>query len=100
MEVRFEIEIPPEAEAGVFADFASIWHTQSTFVLDFIATKTPPQPMTDPESGQPYALVPTKVVSRIRIPPQQVFEIAKTLTQQLDAWERETGQQPPAEANS
>lgn len=100
-EFRFEIELPPDAEAGVYADFASVWHTQATFVLDFIATKTPPQPMVDPETGQNYVTIPSKVVSRIRIPPQQVFEIAKALTQQLDAWEKETGQQPPPpEANS
>ena len=27
----------------------------------------------------------------VRIPPQQVFELAKALTQQLEFWEQETG---------
>lgn len=99
-EIRFEVELPPEAEAGTFADFTAVWHTATTFVLDFIATKSPPQPRVDPETEQQYFAVPAKVVSRIRIPPQQVIEIAKALAQQLDAWEQETGQQPPPEDNS
>jgi len=31
----------------------------------------------------------------VRIPPEQVFEIARALTQQLDQWEKETGRRPP-----
>ena len=36
-----------------------------------------------------------RVVSRIRIPPEQVFELAKALTQQLEFWEQETGRRNP-----
>jgi len=41
-------------------------------------------------------IVPARVVSRVRIPPEQVFELAKALTQQLEFWEQETGRRPPA----
>jgi hypothetical protein len=34
-------------------------------------------------------------VSRVRIAPEQVFELAKALTIQLEAWELETGRKKP-----
>jgi len=88
-EVRLQIELPPEVEGGTFADFASIWHTSDTFVIDFIASKQPPQTQKVGKTGETARVQPAKVVSRIRIPPAQVFEIARALTQQLDAWEKE-----------
>lgn len=93
--VQLQIELPPEAEAGTYADFASIWHTPDVFVMDFVAGKQPPQVMTNRETGESARVLPAKVVSRVRIPPSQVFEIARALTQQLDAWEHEKGPPPP-----
>ena len=87
----FKIDLPPTAADGHFADFASVWHTPNVFVLDFVALTQPPQPSIDAETGAETLLVPGQVVSRIRIPPEQVFELAKALAQQLEAWERETG---------
>ena len=40
-QVQFQITLPPEQELGVFADFASVWHTPNTFVIDFLAVKSP-----------------------------------------------------------
>lgn len=88
---EFQIDVPDEMETGVPADFASVWHTPTSFILDFIAVKQPPSPVSDPESGEVTSItVPGRVVSRVRIPPQQVFELAKALTMQLDAWEKES----------
>jgi hypothetical protein len=88
---EFQIDVPDEMETGVPADFASVWHTPTSFVLDFIAVKQPPSPQNDPETGEVRnVVVPGKVASRVRIPPQQVFELAKALTMQLDAWEKES----------
>ncbi len=87
---QFEIEVPPEVVAGSYADFANVWHTQDVFVMDFVSLARPPQAATDAE-GNPVTLVPGRVVQRVRIPPQQVFELAKALTQQLEFWEQETG---------
>lgn len=87
--VRFQVEVPSDLEAGVPAEFANIWHTRTSFVLDFAVPKAPPQ-MVDDEAGR-HAVVNAKVISRVRIPPQQAFEIARALTQQLDLWEKETG---------
>lgn len=90
----YKIDVPTEVIPGRYADFASIWHTPNIFVMDFVALTQPPQPGVD-ETGQPQTIIPGQVVSRIRIPPQQVFELAKALTQQLEQWEQETGQKPP-----
>jgi hypothetical protein len=88
---QFEIELPPEIVPGTYADFANVWHTPNVFVMDFVAMAQPPREGTNPETGERVAIVPSRVVSRLRIPPEQVFELAKALTQQLEFWERETG---------
>lgn len=93
---QFQIELPPEVAVGVFADFASVWHTPNVFVMDFVALSKPPMHVQDEHTGESAMIIPSQVVSRIRIPPEQVFELAKALTQQLEAWEQETGRRPPA----
>ncbi len=92
----FQIDLPQEVAAGRYADFASIWHTENIFVLDFLTLTQPPMPTESSDAGQPQLLMPAQVVSRIRIPPQQVFELARALTQQLTIWEEATGRATPA----
>lgn len=82
--------LPPEAEEGHYADFANIWHTPDIFVLDFAAMTGPMSPRED-ETGQTVAHLDAKVVTRVRVPASQVFEIMKALEAQLSAWEAETG---------
>src|SRR5690625_1491651 len=91
---EWDLEIPTDTEAGHYADFVSIWHTKDSFVLDFSVLKRPPRQV-EGSDGSPVTKVPAKVVSRIRVPPKQVFEIMKGLEQQLSTWERQTGQVPP-----
>ncbi|MEV8267205.1 DUF3467 domain-containing protein [Microbacterium sp. NPDC076911] len=88
---KFDIDLPPEQIAGSYADFANVWHTPNVFVMDFLSLSHPPREEVDPDTGKRRTTVPARVVSRIRIPPEQVFELAKALTQQLEFWERETG---------
>jgi Protein of unknown function (DUF3467) len=90
-ENRLEVSISAEVESGQYANFVSVWHTQDGFVLDFAVITRPPQLANDPSSGQHFVSVPTRIVSRIRIPPSQVFELMKALEQQLTAYEHETG---------
>ncbi|WP_374975500.1 DUF3467 domain-containing protein [Microbacterium trichothecenolyticum] len=92
---QFEIDLPPELIGGNYADFANVWHTPTVFVMDFLTLAQPPREQVDAETGQRHTVVPARVVSRIRIPPDQVFELAKALTQQLEFWERETGRRNP-----
>jgi hypothetical protein len=93
---QFEIDLPTEVVAGHYADFANVWHTPTVFVMDFVTLAQPPRQQDDPETGETVSIVPARVVSRIRIPPEQVFELAKALTQQLEFWEQETGRRSPA----
>ena len=41
---RLRIEIAPETEVGVYANFVSIWHDADTFTLDFVAVTRQPTP--------------------------------------------------------
>ena len=89
---HFNINMPPDRAAGHYADFAMIWHTPETFVLDFIAATQPAQPNPDGSGG---AVVNAEVSARVRIPAAQVWEIMKALNEQYSAWEVETGKQTP-----
>ena len=83
---RIQLALPQEKAAGVFADFVRAWHTRDVFILDFSAYTEPP--MRDDEADD--IIQQSAVVSRVRIPPAQVFELMKALELQLSAWESET----------
>ena len=85
-------QCPGDKIAGHHADFASIWHTPDTFVMDFLVYAQPPGVQPNPMTGQPISVVNSQLVTRVRIPQKQVFEIMKGLGEQLTLWERETGQ--------
>ncbi len=87
---QINFDIPSEVETGTFADFASIWHTDNVFVLDFASLRGPATEARD-EHGDPQRSVNARVVTRVRIPPEQVFELAKALTRELEIWEQQTG---------
>jgi len=83
---RIQLALPPDKSTGVFADFVRAWHTKDAFILDFSAYMEPP--MHDEATDD--IVQQSAVVSRVRIPPAQVFELMKALEQQLSAWETET----------
>ena len=85
-----EIAVPPEAEAGVYANLLAIWHTQDEFTFDF-AVKQPSQ-LRQSEEGVEKVHVPARVVSRVRVPPGQVFEILKALNENMTHYERAFGE--------
>jgi len=58
--VKFAIDLDPAQEVGVFADFANIWNTPTTFVLDFLSVRFPAQDI-DSEGEPSVALVSSKV---------------------------------------
>ncbi len=90
--IRFQINIPPDQAGGSFADFVRAWHTRDSFVLDFAAYT---DPATHAEDSNDI-IRPAMVVSRVRIPPSQVYELMKVLNQQLSMWETETKKQNEA----
>lgn len=95
---RFDIELTPEGQVGVFADFASVWHTANTFVLDFVATVRPPQSQVD-EAGEVVGTVLSgRVAARVRMPSEQIFLMIRALQEQADQWLAETGRPEPPDA--
>jgi hypothetical protein len=91
LEHRVEISVPADVEVGEYASFASVWRSQDCFVLDFATEVRPPDVVQEPETGTQYVHIPARMVSRVRIPPGQVWELMKALEQNLSAYERETG---------
>lgn len=93
---RLSVSATPDVEAGVYADFVSVWHQPHLFVLDFSVHTNPPQVVE--VEGQRVVNVPARMVARVRIRPEQIWEIMKALEQQLSRWEKEQGRtQRPAE---
>jgi Protein of unknown function (DUF3467) len=98
---RLSVTAAPEVEAGVYADFVSVWHQPHLFILDFSVHTNPPSVID--VDGQKMVNVPARMVSRVRIRPEQIWEIMKALEQQLSRWEKEQGrttprrEEPPAE---
>lgn len=92
----FNVELPPEQLEGHYADFANIWHNKETFILDFLSMSMPPQPGEDPE-GKPVAVINSRLVTRVRIPAEQVWEVMKALQSQLGQWEAENPHRKPPE---
>jgi hypothetical protein len=94
---RIQLAMPPDRATGVYADFVRAWHTKDGFILDFAAYMEPP--MHDEAVND--IVQQSAVVSRVRIPPAQVFELMKALEQQLSAWESENKtSRPPNTAHT
>jgi hypothetical protein len=90
VEQRFEIVTPDDQIAGVHADLVGVWHTPESFVFDFSVVSQPASVRV--EGGRRVVTQPAQVVSRVRMPPGQIFEVMRALEQQLSSWERENGQ--------
>ncbi|MFD1720540.1 DUF3467 domain-containing protein [Amnibacterium endophyticum] len=92
------VTLPEDVEQGVFADFAAIWHTPNTFVLDFLSLTGPgPQAQQGPD-GAVVGVLPARVGARVRIPADQVFQLIRALQEQADQWLAETGRSEPPES--
>ena len=83
-----QIELPDDVVPGVYADFVSVWHTPQAFTFDFAALVAPPE-LGRSDDGSDAMILKSRVVARVRVPPEQVFEIMKALEHQLTAWESE-----------
>ena len=86
----FRFYLPPELEAGVYAHTVAVWHTGYDFTLDF-AVMEPPQ-LSDPADPNSPPEIPTRIVSRIRIPPTLVFDLIRTINARMEAYEAEWGE--------
>jgi hypothetical protein len=73
----YEIAVPPELLAGVYANLLGVWHTAHEFTLDFGATMS----HEDDVLG----------VSRIRVAPTVVFELMQNINRELAIYEQKYG---------
>jgi hypothetical protein len=72
-----DLVIPPELEAGVYADWFFPWFTPHHLVLDLAA----------PLAGEGLMLT-----SRVRIPATAVFQLLAALNQAIQAYELQFGE--------
>jgi hypothetical protein len=85
----FQFFVPPEQEAGTYANTFAIWNTAYDFVIDFgVIQLAQPSDATDPDSP---LVTPARVVSRVMIPSSLVFEFVKTINAVMDVHEKQWG---------
>ncbi len=87
---NFEIQVSPDLEGGVYANFLNVWHSPFEFTFDFAVTQ-PPIPQ-DPENPASPVTVPCRVVARLKIPPALVFDIMRALNQNMTGYEQTFGE--------
>lgn len=90
--VQFGLTMPEDLQGGVYANMANVWHTAHEFTIDFFAQALPGS-VDDGAGGQ---VVPFVGVSRVRVPPSVIFELARAISINVDAWEQSTGRQVPS----
>ena len=85
-QTEFEIQVPPEEEAGEYANFLMIWHTPHEFTLDY-AVMQPSQPG---ENGM--VKVPCRVVSRLRISPTVMLDVLQAMNENVARYQQTFGE--------
>ncbi len=89
--MAIETRVDPALEAGAYANALAIWHTPHEFTFDFLVSSEPPQPAATDE-GETVIVAPHRLVARVRIPPTAVFDIIRTINQNLTMYEQSFGQ--------
>jgi hypothetical protein len=88
--MAFETHADPALEAGSYANALAIWHTSHEFTFDFLVSSAPPQPA---HSAQGEVIrAPHRLVARVRVPPTAVFDIIRTINENLTMYEQRFGQ--------
>ncbi len=78
-------------EAGAYANGLAIWHTMHEFTFDFFVSSQPPQEIRTQE-GERVIRAPHRLVARVRVPPSAVFDIIRTVNENLTLYEHMFGQ--------
>lgn len=86
---RFDVQLPPELEGGVYANLLNVWHTAHEFTLDFAATL--PAQRGPGEGGEEMLRVPAKVTARVKIAPTIVFDVIRALNENMTRYEQTFG---------
>ena len=77
----FEIKVPDQLEAGVYANSVRLWNTRSEFTIDFLA-----RPAND---GEPDL---ARVVSRVKIATIFMFQLIQELNANMTEYEQNYGE--------
>jgi hypothetical protein len=88
-QVHMNFDLPAEMKAGVYAEIAAVWHTREGFTIDFLA---PVMPATTTDSGPPQQQA--TVVSRVRLPVQVIFQVARAISENVAIYEQTYGEIP------
>jgi hypothetical protein len=88
-QVHMNLDLPAELRAGVYAEIAAVWHTKDGFTIDFLA---PVMPATAVEGGP--AQQQATVVSRVRLPVQVIFQVARAISENVAIYEAHYGAIP------
>ena len=94
---QIAVNLPPEREIGVFADFAAVWHHPTSFVIDFLSLVAPPTQQQVGPDGQGVPVVSARVAARVRLPAEQIFRVIGALQEQADQWLAQSGKEEPPE---
>jgi hypothetical protein len=88
--VEFEPHADIALEAGSYANGLAIWHTLHEFTFDFFVSSQPPQEARTAD-GEVVIRAPHRLVARVRVPPTSLFDIIRTISQNLAMYEQKFG---------
>ncbi len=83
------LHVPDDMTGGVYSNVVAVWHTPYEFTLDF-AVMLPAQ-QAAPGDG---SVTPCRVVSRVKIPPDVVFQLMRALSLNERLYEENIGPIP------
>ena len=89
--MAFETHADPALEAGSYANALAIWHTGHEFTFDFLVSSAPVQAARS-DQGEEVIRAPHRLVARLRIPPTAVFDMIRTINENLTMYEQRFGQ--------
>ena len=78
------VVVPDDQVAGHYANVVGVWHTPHEFAIDFCVI----QPFVGGTPGSMQA----RVVTRVRIPPTIVFDLLRTVNENLAQYEEAFGE--------
>jgi Protein of unknown function (DUF3467) len=87
---NFQIQLPPELEAGAYANFLGVWHTAHEFTLEFAQIQ--PAQLADPDDPESPVRLPARVVASVKIPVTVAFDVIRALNENLGRYEQAFGE--------
>ena len=80
--------VPPDKEAGSYANFLGVWHSAYEFTLDFCVMQR-----LEPSADDPgRSVMPCLVTSRVKIPVTLIFDVVRALNENMTRYEETFGE--------